>query len=130
MFKNEITSINKIKIENLEKWLFVWKSIWPPSVEYIVARLINPSNKILPSKIKSKSLIFWKKLFCLFSLLCKYIYIFKYLLSSKFFLNSWRSIIFLNKVLANGAATELPDPPCSTKILTAYLGFLYGPKAI
>ena len=27
---------------NLIKWLLVWNKISPPSVEYIVARLINP----------------------------------------------------------------------------------------
>ena len=130
MLKKEINIINKVKIINLKKWLLVWKSIWPPSVEYIVTKLMKPSNRILINKIKSISLIFWNKLFFLFILLCKYIYIFKYLLLSKFFLISWRSIIFLNNFFAKGAATALPDPPCSIRILIAYLGFLYGPNAI
>ena len=39
-------------------------------------------------------------------------------------------MIFLNNFFAKGAATELPDPPCSTKILTAYLGLLSGPNAM
>ena len=39
-------------------------------------------------------------------------------------------MIILKSSLAIGAAAELPDPPCSITILRAYLGFLYGPKAI
>jgi len=35
----------------------------------------------------------------------------------------------LNNFLANGAATALPEPPCSINILVAYLGDLYGPNA-
>ena len=31
---------------------------------------------------------------------------------------------------AIGAAVALPEPPCSTTTLRAYLGFLYGPNAI
>ena len=47
-----------------------------------------------------------------------------------FSLSSCLSIIFLNNFFAIGAAAELPDPPCSTKTVKAYLGFLYGPNAI
>ena len=34
------------------------------------------------------------------------------------------SIINLNNFFAIGAAALLPDPPCSTIILSAYLGFI------
>ena len=49
---------------------------------------------------------------------------------SFFSLSSCLSIINLKSFFAIGAAVELPDPPCSITILNAYLGFLYGPKAI
>jgi hypothetical protein len=52
------------------------------------------------------------------------IYFFKVRL---FFSNSSLSIINLKSSFAIGAAALLPDPPCSTIILKAYLGFLYGP---
>jgi len=39
-------------------------------------------------------------------------------------------MIVLKSFFAIGAAVELPDPPCSITMLRAYLGFLYGPKAI
>ena len=45
-------------------------------------------------------------------------------------LSSCLSIINLKSFFAIGAAVELPDPPCSITILNAYLGFLYGPKAM
>jgi hypothetical protein len=35
----------------------------------------------------------------------------------------------LNNFVAIGAAAALPEPPCSTIILNAYLGFVYGPYA-
>ena len=41
-----------------------------------------------------------------------------------FTLSSCLSIINLNNFFARGAAAELPDPPCSTTTLNAYLGFL------
>ena len=40
-----------------------------------------------------------------------------------FSLNSCLSIINLKSFFAIGAAVELPDPPCSITILSAYLGF-------
>ena len=46
IFKNAITSINGNKTISFMKWFLVWKSISPPSVEYIVARLINPNKQI------------------------------------------------------------------------------------
>ena len=33
----------------------------------------------------------------------------------------------MNNFFAIGAAALLPEPPCSTIILNAYLGFIYGP---
>ena len=63
------------------------------------------------------------------SLLCWYIYISKYFLLLIDSLNWCLSIIVLNNFFAIGAAIVLPFPPCSTIILKAYLGCLYGPKA-
>ena len=43
-----------------------------------------------------------------------------------FSLSSSLSIINLKSFFAIGAAALLPDPPCSTIMLNAYIGFLYG----
>ena len=63
IFIKEIINIIKVNTANFVKWLFVWNKTLPPSVEYIVARLINPNNKIqiksitfIESPIKFKSL--------------------------------------------------------------------------
>ena len=129
MLKNDIKIINVKKIKNFAAWLLLWNKISPPSVEYIDKVLIIPSKKIQVNRIKSKFLSFWNKFCCeLNELYC--IYILVSLLILIFSLSSCLSIISLKSFLAIGAATELPDPPCSITILSAYLGFLYGPKAI
>ena len=51
MFMNENISIMNVNIINLVKWLLVWNSTLPPSVEYIVARLIKPNNKMQANNI-------------------------------------------------------------------------------
>jgi hypothetical protein len=43
---NEIINIIIVNITNLKKWLFVWNKTFPPSVEYMVARLMKPKSKI------------------------------------------------------------------------------------
>ena len=129
MFKNDKKIIIVKKTKNFNAWLLLWNKISPPSVEYMDNTLMQPSKKIQINKIKSKFFNCWKKFDCVLNeLCCIYILIFFWILACS--LSSCLSIINLKSFFAIGAAAELPDPPCSITILNAYLGFLYGPKAI
>ena len=77
----------------------------------------------------SKFFNFWKKVGWVVNVLY-FIYALVIFLILACFLSLCLSTINLKSFFAIGAAAELPDPPCSITILIAYLGFLYGPKAI